>query len=55
MVEQGIASPEDIDMAIKLSYELPVGIFEHMDTTPGLDTQLDILNSKDVGLGIRFG
>jgi 3-hydroxyacyl-CoA dehydrogenase len=45
MVEEGIATAHDIDIAMKLGYELPVGIFEHMDTTPGLDTQNDILMS----------
>lgn len=48
MVENGIATPQDIDIAMKLGYEMPVGIFEHMDTTPGLDTQQDILTGKDL-------
>lgn len=47
MVENGIATPQDIDIAMKLGYEMPVGIFEHMDTTPGLDTQQDILTGKE--------
>ncbi|RLF16038.1 MAG: 3-hydroxybutyryl-CoA dehydrogenase [Thermoprotei archaeon] len=42
--EQGIASAEDIDTAMKLGYNMPMGPLELLDLI-GLDTTLDVLES----------
>lgn len=42
--EQGIASAEDIDAAMKLGYNMPMGPLELLDLI-GLDTTLDVLES----------
>jgi 3-hydroxyacyl-CoA dehydrogenase len=47
MVENGIATPEDIDIALKLGYEIPFGTFEHMDII-GLDTVQDVLTGRNI-------
>uniref|UniRef100_A0A914DIU5 3-hydroxyacyl-CoA dehydrogenase n=1 Tax=Acrobeloides nanus TaxID=290746 RepID=A0A914DIU5_9BILA len=44
LYEQGIATPEDIDKAIKLGYQVHYGPFEYMDTI-GLETVQDILTA----------
>lgn len=41
MVEEGIASPEDIDKAVKLGLNYPMGPFELMDLT-GIDIALHV-------------
>jgi len=42
--EQGIASAQDIDTAMKLGYNMPMGPLELLDLI-GLDTTLDVLES----------
>ena len=46
LYEQGIATPEDIDKAVKLGYQVHYGPFEYMDTI-GLETVQDILTGKN--------
>jgi 3-hydroxybutyryl-CoA dehydrogenase len=43
MLEQGVASAEDIDKAMKLGYGFPMGPLELTDLV-GLDVRLDIAN-----------
>ena len=52
LVEEGVASPEDIDTAVKLGLNYPMGPFELMDYT-GVDIGVDVMNylyneSKDM-------
>jgi 3-hydroxybutyryl-CoA dehydrogenase len=42
MAEEGIASPEDIDKAVKLGLNYPMGPFELMDLT-GVDIALHVI------------
>ncbi len=44
MLEAGVASPEDIDKALKLGLNHPMGPFEMVDLV-GLDVRLSILRS----------
>lgn len=53
MLEQGVASPEDIDKAIKLGLNYPMGPLELGDLV-GLDTRLNILNYLHETLGDRY-
>lgn len=53
MLEQGVASPEDIDKAIKLGLNYPMGPLELGDLV-GLDTRLKILNYLHETLGDRY-
>ncbi|OYR82272.1 3-hydroxyacyl-CoA dehydrogenase family protein [Halorubrum ezzemoulense] len=53
MVEQGVASPEDIDTAMELGYNHPLGPIELGDVV-GLDVRLDILEYLRKELGERF-
>lgn len=53
MVEEGVASPEDIDAAMELGYNHPVGPLELTDMV-GLDVRLDILEYLREELGERF-
>ena len=53
MVEQGVASVEDIDAAMELGYNHPVGPLELTDRV-GLDVRLDILEYLHEELGDRF-
>lgn len=46
LYEQGIASKEDIDTAIKLGYEVHYGPIEYCDVI-GLETVQDILKGKE--------
>ncbi|MBV0925982.1 3-hydroxyacyl-CoA dehydrogenase family protein [Halomicroarcula limicola] len=53
MVEEGVASPEDIDAAMELGYNHPMGPLELTDVV-GLDVRLDILEYLREELGERF-
>jgi len=53
MLEEGIASPEDIDRALKLGLNHPMGPFELVDLV-GLDVRLSILKYLHQKLGDRF-
>lgn len=53
MLEAGIASAEDIDKAIKLGLNHPMGPFEMVDLV-GLDTRLNILRYLHSTLGDKF-
>jgi 3-hydroxybutyryl-CoA dehydrogenase len=53
MLEEGIAPPQDIDKALKLGLNHPMGPFEMVDLV-GLDTRLKILEYLHRTLGERF-
>jgi 3-hydroxybutyryl-CoA dehydrogenase len=53
MLEEGVASPEDIDTAIRLGLNHPMGPLEMGDLV-GWDTRLDILEYLAGTLGERF-
>ena len=53
MLEEGIASAEDIDKALKLGLNHPMGPFELVDLV-GLDTRLHILEYLHETLGEKF-
>jgi 3-hydroxybutyryl-CoA dehydrogenase len=53
MVEQGVASPEDIDTAMRLGYGFPMGPLELTDLI-GLDTRLGIAEYLEGELGAVF-
>lgn len=53
MLEEGVASPEDIDTAVKLGLNHPMGPLELADYI-GLDTLLYIAESMTEALGERF-
>ena len=53
MVEEGVASPRDIDDAMELGYNHPMGPLELTDVV-GLDVRLDILEYLREELGERF-
>jgi 3-hydroxybutyryl-CoA dehydrogenase len=53
MVEEGVASPEDIDTAMELGYNHPMGPIELGDVV-GLDVRLGILEYLREELGERF-
>ncbi|HVP55538.1 MAG TPA: 3-hydroxyacyl-CoA dehydrogenase NAD-binding domain-containing protein [Candidatus Eisenbacteria bacterium] len=53
MLQEGIASPEDIDKAVKLGLNHPMGPFEMVDLV-GLDTRLHILEYLHKTLGEKF-
>jgi 3-hydroxybutyryl-CoA dehydrogenase len=53
MVEQGVASPADIDTAMKLGYRHPMGPLELTDLV-GLDVRLSILEHLFRELGEQF-
>ena len=53
MLEEGVASPEDIDTAVKLGLNHPMGPLELADYV-GLDTMLLISESMTEALGERF-
>ena len=50
MLQEGIASPQDIDKALKLGLNHPMGPFEMVDLV-GLDTRLHILEYLHKTLG----
>lgn len=53
MVEEGVASPEDIDAAMVLGYKFPVGPLQLTDIV-GLDVRLGIAQYLHSTLGERF-
>jgi len=53
MLQEGVASAEDIDKSIKLGLNYPMGPFEMIDMV-GLDTRLHILEYLHATLGERF-
>ena len=53
MLQEGIASAEDIDKALKLGLNHPMGPFEMVDLV-GLDTRLSILNYLHKTLGEKY-
>src|SRR5262249_36399239 len=53
MLQEGIASARDIDKAIKLGLNHPMGPFEMVDLV-GLDTRLSILNFLHEMLGEKY-
>ncbi|MEO5937218.1 MAG: 3-hydroxyacyl-CoA dehydrogenase NAD-binding domain-containing protein, partial [Terriglobales bacterium] len=53
MLQEGVASPSDIDKALKLGLNHPMGPFELVDLV-GLDTRLHILEYLHKSLGERF-
>jgi len=53
MVEEGVASPRDVDAAMELGYNHPMGPIELGDVV-GLDVRLDILEHLREELGERF-
>ena len=53
MLEEGVASARDIDKALKLGLNHPMGPFEMVDLV-GLDTRLSILNFLHKTLGEKY-
>lgn len=53
MVEEGVASPQDIDKAMELGYRYPMGPLRLGDLG-GLDVRLDIARALHAELGDRF-
>jgi len=53
MVQEGVASPRDIDQSMELGYRHPTGPLELTDVV-GLDVRLDILEYLREELGERF-
>lgn len=53
MVESGVADPEDVDAAMELGYNHPMGPIELTDVV-GLDVRLDVLEYLREELGERF-
>jgi 3-hydroxybutyryl-CoA dehydrogenase len=53
MLQEGVASAEDIDKAVKLGLNHPMGPFEMVDLV-GLDTRLHILEYLHKTLGDKF-
>jgi 3-hydroxybutyryl-CoA dehydrogenase len=53
MLQEGIASARDIDKALKLGLNHPMGPFEMVDLV-GLDTRLSILNFLHQTLGEKY-
>ena len=53
MLQEGLASPEDIDKAIKLGLNHPMGPFEMVDLV-GLDTRLKIMQYLHHTLGEKY-
>jgi 3-hydroxybutyryl-CoA dehydrogenase len=53
MLQEGLASPEDIDKALKLGLNHPMGPFEMIDLV-GLDTRLAVLEFLHRSLGEKY-
>ena len=53
MLQEGVASAQDIDKALKLGLNHPMGPFEMIDLV-GLDTRLHILEYLHKSLGEKF-
>lgn len=52
-LQEGVASPEDIDKAMKLAYNHPVGPFEFLDLV-GLDTMVKVLDGMSKTMGSQW-
>jgi len=53
MLQEGVATPEDIDKALKLGLNHPMGPFELVDLV-GLDTRLAVLEFLQKSLGEKY-
>lgn len=53
MLEEGVATPEDIDAAARLGLNHPMGPLEMADLV-GLDVRLSVLETLEAALGERF-
>jgi 3-hydroxybutyryl-CoA dehydrogenase len=53
MVEEGLATPDDIDTAFRLGFNFPMGPFELGDFN-GIDTFVHVLDSLTLAFGERF-
>jgi 3-hydroxybutyryl-CoA dehydrogenase len=53
MLQEGVASPRDIDKALKLGLNHPMGPFELVDLV-GLDTRLSVLQFLHRSLGEKY-
>lgn len=53
LLQEGVATPEDIDTALKLGLNHPMGPFEMVDLV-GLDTRLSVLQYLHQTLGERY-
>jgi len=53
MLQEGLATPADIDTAVKLGLNHPMGPFEMVDLV-GLDTRLKILEYLQQTLGEKY-
>jgi len=53
MLQEGIATPRDIDKALKLGLNHPMGPFELVDLV-GLDTRLAVLQFLEKNLGAKY-
>jgi 3-hydroxybutyryl-CoA dehydrogenase len=53
MLQEGVASPRDIDKALKLGLNHPMGPFELVDLV-GLDTRLSILEYLQRSMGEKY-
>ena len=53
MLQEGVASPRDIDKALKLGLNHPMGPFELVDLV-GLDTRLSVLEFLHKSLGEKY-
>lgn len=53
MLQEGVASAEDIDKALKLGLNHPMGPFELVDLV-GLDTRLSVLRYLHERLGEKY-
>ncbi len=52
-LEEGVATAEDIDKAVRLAYNFPMGPFQLMDLV-GVDTEARIMDFLTTALGPRF-
>ncbi len=52
-LQDGVASAEDIDKAMKLAYNHPIGPFEFLDLV-GLDTMVKVLDEMAKSLGSQW-
>jgi len=52
-LQEGVASAEDIDKAMKLAYNHPIGPFEFLDLV-GLDTMVKVLDEMSKSMGSQW-
>jgi len=53
MLQEGVASAEDIDKSLKFGLNYPMGTFEIVDLV-GLDVRLSVLETLHKGLGEKY-